>query len=231
MAAPALRILKRAAKAIGAALALLVVAFPLAGWIGSALPRNDAPAPVTDGVEIMVETNGVHTGIVMPIVSPEMDWRTLFPSAALPVNGRLPTHVAVGWGEREVFLNVPTWGDLKPGTALRIAIMGGAPVMRVSHYIRPAPGPNHRPVMLSRADYGRMVEAIAASLADEPAPREILRGTNPRDAYYHARGHYTLVYTCNNWVADMLAQGGVQMGRWTPFAGGVMKWIEPPSER
>ena len=229
MAAPTLRLLKRAGLALGAALALLLVVLPLAGWIGSFVPRNEAAAPVTDGVQILIETNGVHTGIVMPVVTPEMDWRGVFPSASDPVDGRLPTHVAVGWGEREVFLEVPTWGDLKPSTALRIALLGGEPVMRVSHYIRPAPGPNHVPVTISRADYARMARAIAQGLRDTDGMPQVLRGTNPRDAYYLARGHYSLANTCNSWVGDMLAAGGQQMGLWTPFAGGVMRWIEPPS--
>lgn len=212
-----------------AALLAVAVLFLLAAWIGSSLPRNSPGQAAADGVTIMVETNGVHTGIIMPIVSPEMDWRAVFPSASRPVNGRLPTHIAVGWGEREVFLNTPTWADLKPSTALRIAFQGGEPVMRVSHYVRPAPGENFRPLTISRAAYARMAEAIAASLAPASRAHRPLRGVDPDDAYYPARGSYTLAQTCNSWVGDMLAHGGVPMGRWTPFAGGVMKWIDPPS--
>ena len=212
-----------------AALLAAAVLFLLAAWIGSSMPRNAPAKPPGDGITIMVETNGVHTGIIMPIISPEMDWRAVFPSAGRPMNGRLPTHIAVGWGEREVFLNTPSWADLKPSTALRIALQGGQPVMRVSHYVRPAPGENFRPLTITRADYARMAEAIAASLAPVPGVQNPMRGADPQDAYYPARGTYTLAQTCNSWVGDMLAHGGVPMGRWTPFAGGVMKWIDPPS--
>ncbi|MFC3099282.1 DUF2459 domain-containing protein [Altererythrobacter lauratis] len=220
-------------------LAGAALVFLLSAWIGSSLPRPtpasisapiSAPEPSAgDSVTIMVETNGVHTGIIMPIVSAEMDWRAVFPSAGRAVNGRYPTHIAVGWGEREVFLNTPTWADLKLSTALRIALQGGEPVMRVSHYVRPAPGKNFRPLTIARADYARMAEAIAASLAPAGGPHAPLRGVDPHDAYYPARGTYTLAQTCNSWVGDMLAHGGVPMGRWTPFAGGVMKWIDAPS--
>ncbi len=231
MAQAPLRWLNRLGKALGAllaALALVVVLFFLTGWIGSSIPRNGETPAIADGVTIMVETNGTHTGIVMPVVTAQKDWRETFPSAIIRPDGRIPTHIAIGWGEREVFLNVPTWGDLKASTALRIAIMGGEPVMRVSHYVRPAPSDTHRPVTISREAYDRLVTAIEASLPPAEAPREILRGTNPADAYYHATGSYTLAYTCNNWVGDMLAEADIQMGWWTPFAGGVMKWIEAP---
>ncbi len=218
----------KATTALLAGIALLALLFFLAGWIGSSIPRNGQTPEVADGITIMLETNGTHTGIVMPLVTPEKDWRETFPSAMIRPHGRIPTHVAVGWGEREVFLDVPTWGDLKASTALRIATTGGEPIMRVSHYVRPAPSETHRPVTISREAYARMVEAIEASLPPAKAPREILRGTNPADAYYHALGNYTLAYTCNNWVGDMLAEAGIQMGWWTPFAGGVMKWIAVP---
>jgi uncharacterized protein (TIGR02117 family) len=211
-----------------AVLVLIALSFLLLGWIGSTIPRNGPTPHVADGVEILIETNGTHTGIVMPVVTAEIDWREHFPSAGLPNNGRLPTHVAVGWGESEIFLHTPTWGDLKPSTALRIAVTGGEPVMRVSNHFSPAPGEFHRPVTISREAYRRMALAIAASLLEESGERSVLRGTIADDAYYRARGHYTLINTCNSWVGDMLAEADIQMGLWTPFAGGVMKWIEVP---
>ena len=235
MAAPALprltRRLLRAAAALLAAAVVIAALLLLAAWIGSAIPRNPDWTQSRSGVDIMVETNGVHTGIVMPIVTPQKDWRGTFPPAGLPrADGRLPTHIAVGWGEREVFLTVPTWSDLKPSTALRIATTGGDAVMRVSHYVRPAPGTNHRPLRIDPDTYARLVARIEASLGPVPdgGRRTVLRGTDPADAYYDAKGHYTLGNTCNSWVGDTLAHAGIRMGWFTPFAGGVMKWVPVP---
>lgn len=221
-----------------AGMALAAGLFVLAGWAGALIPRNadahddahDDSGPAIDGVQIMVETNGVHTAIVMPVATQDVDWRQVFPSATLAQNGELPTHVSVGWGEREVFMNTPTWGDLKAGTALRVAFAGGTAVMRVANYVRPAPGPNHRPVVISRAGYVRMARAIMASLPPAGStPRQPLRGVSTPDAYYDALGHYTLANSCNTWTGDRLADGGLRMGLWTPFAGGVMRWFEEPA--
>ena len=99
------------------ALAALVVLFALAGWIGSMIPRNGDWREPDSGVEILVESNGIHTALVLPLVTPEKDWRADFPAADLAVPGRPYTHVSVSWGEREVFLNTPTWWDLTPRTA------------------------------------------------------------------------------------------------------------------
>lgn len=201
--------------------------FVLAGWAGALVPRNAGAVPPADGVQIMVETNGIHTAIVMPIVTQDVDWRRDFPGVALPRGGEMPTHVSIGWGEREVFLNTPTWGDLKIGTALRIVFAGGSSVMRVASYVRPAPGPDHRPLVISRAGYVRLARSIRASLPPTYGqPRQPLGGLDRADAYYEAVGHYTLANSCNTWTGDRLADAGLPMGRWTPFAGGVMRWIE-----
>jgi len=226
------RRLLSAARAVLAGIALAIGLFLLAGWIGSAIPRNSAWREPAQGITIMVETNGTHTGIVMPIRTRVKDWRATFPEATY-VGARPATHIAIGWGEREVFLNVPTWGDLAPLTALRIASVGGTSVLRVSPYIRPAPSEYHRPLRLTEAQYRqlvRRVEASLAPLASGGGPKPIA-GTDPFSIYYPARGRYTMARTCNTWVGDALADAGVRMGAWTPFAGGVMKWIDPPAPR
>lgn len=221
----------RLAGKTAAVLALIVGCYFLAGWIGSSIPRNGGWEEPASGIDIMVETNGTHTGLVVPVVTAVKDWRETFPSAGRPrADGWMPTHISVGWGEREVFMNTPTWGDLKPTTALRIATIGGDAVMRVSHYVRPAPGEWHRPLRVSEAQYGRIVAQIEESLTP-PGPdgeREAMKGVAPGDVYYEAAGTYTVFWTSNCWTGDMLGDAGIKMGLWTPFPGGVMKWIEEP---
>ena len=211
-----------------------LVAAPLlliAAWIGSSLPRNSDRREPDEGVTIMVETNGIHTGIVMPVTTRVKDWRETFPSAGLPrSDGQVPTHIAIGWGEKEVFLETPTWSDLSVSTALRIVFQGGDGLLRVAHYVRPAPSPNHRPIRLREAEYARLVARIEQALPPEPPdrPRIVYTSYEPNAVHYDATGHYTLGNTCNQWVADTLAHAGIEMGRWTPLAGGVMKWIPEP---
>jgi hypothetical protein len=62
-----------------AGLASLLTLYLAAAWIGSTLPRNSGWVEPDSGITIIVETNGVHTGIVMPVTTPIMDWRTVFP--------------------------------------------------------------------------------------------------------------------------------------------------------
>jgi len=228
-----LGLLGRALAWLIALIALVVAGYFLAAWIGSSIPRNSGWTEAETGIPIMIEDNGYHTSIVMPVVTPIKDWRETFPSLAEPTtNGPRPTHVSVGWGDSEVYRTVATWDDLKPGTALRIATSGGPAVMRVAGYYRPGASPHHRWLILREAEYARLVARVEHTLPPiaDPAQRVSYSSFDPKAKVYDATGRYWIGYTCNQWVADALAEAGVEIGSWTPLSGGVMKWI-PQGER
>jgi uncharacterized protein (TIGR02117 family) len=225
MAAPARRLIKLLG-AVVAGILLGLLAWLLAAWIGSSIPRNAQWRQPAAGIEIMVETNGVHTALVLPLVTPEKDWRAEFPAADLALPARDYTHVSISWGEREVFLNTPTWWDLRPITVLRIIGIGGEGLLHVAHYVRPAPADDIRPLRLTHEQYRRLVAAIERSLPRGPRVR--YPGYGAQDVFYDAPGHYTAKNTCNQWTSDRLAEAGVRTGWWTPMAGGVMKWVPEP---
>jgi hypothetical protein len=57
------------------------------------------------------------------------------------------------------------------------------------------------------------------------------RSFDPEAGYFDSLGRYTIFNTCNTWVGNRLAAAGVKVGRWTPLAGGVMKWVPEPGSR
>jgi uncharacterized protein (TIGR02117 family) len=229
VAAPPLRRLIRWLAWTALGLFGLIAAYSLAAWIGSSIPRNADWREPADGVTIMVETNGVHTALVLPLVTPERDWRPIFPDSEIATPSPEYTHIAISWGEKQVFLHTPTWWDLRPWTVLRIVGIGGDSVLHVAHYIRPAPAADIRPLRLTRAQYAKLVAAIDRSLPSSPRVR--YPGYGAQDTFYDAPGHYTVETTCNQWTSNMLAEAGVKVGAWTPFAGGVMKWVPPVEHR
>lgn len=204
-------------------LALAIGLFMLAGWGGSAIPRNSGWSEPSNGIPIMVETNGVHTAIVVPLVTPQKDWRSDFPVGDLAGPDRGYTHVSISWGERAVFLDTPTWSDLSPLAALRAAV-GSDGLLHVAHYVRPSPSETARIVRLRASEYARLVSAIERQVMPRSA-RTTYPGYEDWDVFYAAPGTYYLGNTCNQWTSDTLAAAGVKVGWWTPFAGGVMKWF------
>lgn len=197
--------------------------FFIAAWIGSAIARNSDWVEPAGGVEIMIETNGVHTAIVMPLATPQKDWRQEFPIEDLAFPYREYTHVSVSWGERDVFLNTPQWSDLTLGVALGAAI-GGEGLLHVAHYVRPAPSEFIRPLQISNSEYAKLIAAIERDILPEEA-RQSYPGYGDYDVFYDTPGGYHLGNTCNQWTSDRLAEAGIKTGLWTPLSGGVMKWV------
>jgi uncharacterized protein (TIGR02117 family) len=221
---------RRRGLAIGAA--LVIGAYPLAAWIGSSIPTNPRTPPPTEGVQVLIASNGVHTAIVVPIANADQDWRGLFPTTDAVDPAQPYTDIALSWGERTVFLETATWADLKVSTVLHIVfggLVGGSDsVMHVERFVRPAPDDDFRPLLLSHAQYRALSTAIARDV-DPNGPRDHGYGSN--DTFYASRERYTALRTCNTWVGEKLRGIGVPMGAWTPLAGGVMRWIPKPGSK
>lgn len=204
-------------------LATIIVGFLLTAWIGSSIPRNGDWVEAEDGITIMIETNDVHTAIVMPLVSVQKDWRDDFPVGDVERPDIPYTHISISWGQKDVFLNTPTWRDLTLTTALS-AIVGGDALLHVAYYANPLPSPMHRELRITPREYARIVAVIERSIA-EPTERKVYAGYSWYDAFYDAPGTYHIGNTCNQWTSDILAEAGIKTGLWTPLAGGVMKWV------
>lgn len=214
----------RALRIAGAGLALLTMAYLLAAFLGSRLPRNMDWRPAATGVDIQVESNGIHTALILPKQAAGHDWGNMFSESHLPANApRGYTHVAISWGQRDFFLGTATWADLKLSTVAKAAT-GGEALLHVYHYRRPAPTPHSYPVRISVAEYRRLVASLESSMIAGAKP---IKGYGPQDVFYPARGHYSLIRTCNVWTADHLAKAGIRVGEWTPMPGGVMRWFRP----
>lgn len=211
-----------------AGLAAICALFFLSAWIGSSIPRNSDWEEPESGVTIMLETNGIHTGIVMPLVTPQKDWRNDFPRGDLIAAARDYTHVSVSFGEREVFLNTPRLRDIKISTAI-VAATGGDGLLHIAHYVRPAPSEDFRTLTISEDEYAKLVAAIEVQLPPKQG-REVYPGYAFHDVFYDTQQTYHLGNTCNQWSSDLLAEAGIKTGWWTPMAGGLMKWVDPPQD-
>lgn len=203
---------------------LLVAGYAAAGLVGGAIPRHAGWTPPEAGVRVLVESNGVHTGLVLPKVAAGVDLRELLPGGDL-ADPRYAAfdHVAIGWGERAFYLETATWADVRPLTILRAATGSDRTVLHVEHVRMPAPSEDTRAVVLRPEEYHRLVAFVRASFA--PAPRWHRTGYGANDAFYAATGRYDAVRTCNAWTGDALAAAGVRVGAWTPFPPTVLGWF------
>jgi uncharacterized protein (TIGR02117 family) len=208
--------------------ALALVALPLlylATAVGGALvPRNRGWEEPSQGVLIYVRNNGVHVDLVLPASAAGLDLHRLVPPSHIADAQAARGWVAFGWGQREFYLETPRWADLTARNAAR-AVFGGDALMHVEHVGQPRSSAEARPLRLERQAYRRLVAAIRSGFAIGEDGRAIpLPGTGyaDNDVFYEAVGHYSALRTSNQWTADVLADAGVKIGLWTPFAQGIM---------
>lgn len=224
---PAWRRRRRIAARIALAVAALPVLYLLVAAILGAVPANVAWREPQQGIAIFVRTNGVHTWIVMPKANAAIDWSGFAPGAHLadPRWGR-GNHVAIGYGDRDFYLNTPTWGDLSPRTAFAALFGGsGGTLLHVEHDHNPRPDPWTRRIKVTPDQYRRLVRFIAARFRLDGEGRTVPllgRGYNANDMFYEANGGYSFVLTCNEWTGRALRAAGIRTGLWTPFAQSVM---------
>jgi uncharacterized protein (TIGR02117 family) len=212
--------------------ALLIVGalagYVAAGFVGGAIPTNAHWRPPAHGIVIYVETNGVHTDLVLPVSAAGVDWRNLVkPSDIADPRYAAYDHVAFGWGDKRFFLETPTWADVRPGPVIGAALGLDGTVMHVEHLPAPSPSPDVRPILLRPDEYRRLADFIRASFAQLPPGErpEIFHGYDDYDAFYSASGRYDALMTCNAWTGSALRHAGVRVGAWTPFAPTVMEWF------
>ena len=217
-----LRIIAR----IAAGLAAVPILYLFAAFLLALVPANAGWKEAETGVTIFIRTNGVHTWIMVPKVTEEMDWRPFVPGEHLkdPRWGA-GDHVALGYGNRTFYLETPTWGDLTMKNAFLAAFGSGRSLMHADHDHAPQPNDYQRPITLTREQYARLSSFLRAAFQRDGHGRTlplIGRGYNESDMFYEAVGPYSAILTCNEWTGRALRHAGVRTGVWTPLSWSIM---------
>ncbi len=218
--------IERYARLITAALVMLICLYITAALVIGSIPTNDSWRQPAEGIEIYVESNGIHTDLIVPKLAAGIDWTM----QAKPGDLRDPRYaghdyLAIGWGEQSFYLETPTWADLKLKTLLGAGMGSSQTLIHIEHVPRPDVGDDVRAIILRPDEYRRLAAFIdsywSASANSHP-------GYGGWDAFYDSRGRYDAVRTCNSWTGRALHHAGVRVGAWTPFPDTVMGWFPAP---
>ncbi|RXK81948.1 TIGR02117 family protein [Filimonas effusa] len=207
---------------------LSIVAFVLlylgSAWVLSRIPVK-AETAGQPAVEIYLLSNGVHTDIVMPVKTEYRDWSSTILYSNTRSNDSSLSYIAFGWGDKGFYLETPTWADLKARTAFRAAFGLSTSAVHATFYKKLTEGAECVKTTISPSQYQRLIAYIDNGLqknsngAPIVIPTEARYGAN--DAFYEARGSYTLFHTCNTWTNNALKASGQKACLWTPFDSGI----------
>lgn len=221
--------LKQAVKAtayVGGGLLGALALYGAAAVVLSRIPVRRRPPDGPQEVEVYILSNGVHTDVVVPVRNAQMDWDQLVSYADTPAADPTMDFVGIGWGDKGFYLNTPTWAELSPRVAFEAMFWLSTTAMHATFHHRPAEGPECVRLLLTRAEYARLVRFIRATFAYDARGRtQHIRGHSygPYDAFYEAKGTYNLFYTCNSWTNAALKSAGQRAALWTPFDHGIFR--------
>jgi uncharacterized protein (TIGR02117 family) len=178
-------------------------------------------------IEIWLMKSGVHTDFVVPVKTKIKDWSKEFPIENTNAKDTTTPLIAIGWGDKNFYMNTPTWADLTFKTAVSAMAGLGSSSIHATYFYNIL---SDRPVIslkLSENQYRKLVKYIEGSLYRNKQNKAIfiqprwktVMGQN--DAYYEARNNYSIFTTCNSWINSGLKAADKKACLWTPFAGGI----------
>ncbi|MGP2570086.1 TIGR02117 family protein [Ornithobacterium rhinotracheale] len=178
-------------------------------------------------VTIYLLSNGVHTDFVVPIKNEIYDWQTLISPEDTKGGYRDYTYVAIGWGDKGFYMEIPTWSDLTPRIAARAAFGIGGTAMHTTYYKNIVPdGKETIEVKISKAEYKKLVDKIVNFFQLQNG-KSIQIKTDATydidDAFYEAKGKYSIFYTCNTWLNQVLKEVGLPSCLWAVLSNDIMK--------
>ncbi len=187
----------------------------------------DGVATKEKDISIYIVNNGAHTDIVMPVKSGVIDWSAWVPYEQTAGKDTTKSFVAMGWGDKGFYLETETWADLKPSVAINAAFGLSTTAIHVTYYAAMKEGERCRKIDISRAQYENLVRFIQNSFQTDAAGKYIYVDTDkqygPNDAFYDAKGSYSMLYTCNTWANNALKAAGLKACKWTAFYYGIFK--------
>ncbi len=202
------------------------------------MPRNLGyrQPDVGEGVTIFVRSNEIHTDLVLPVIvgDPAIDWRVRFPPQHFQADVSDYRYVAVGWGNRQFYVETPRWSDLKLSSAIGALCWPSETVLHVEYLYDAAHSEHFHELRISREQYRELaafVESSIGKLDERGVAKPATTVTyGSADRFYSATGRYHALNTCNQWTGRGLARAGAPVGIWTPLKQHVL-WRLPDSDR
>ncbi len=209
-----LRLMLRGALVLAGAITLYLAA----AVAGALIPGPRAAIDGAPEIEIALAEGPIHYDFLLPL-TPEVRSRFGFAEqAGVAVADPDARWLVVGWGAREFYTSVGSYGDVS-AAALFWGVVGDASVMRLG-----AVGEIGNPeavatLRLSRPQFEALLAALDAGFRrDATGAPIVLDGVHlgANDGFYEGTGGFHLGRTCNVWVSEVLRAAGLRFGIWTP---------------
>ncbi|MGM5631738.1 TIGR02117 family protein [Apibacter raozihei] len=204
-----------------------IVLYFLSAIILSRIPVQGDKNNLTE-IPIYISTNGMHTDFVFPIKTEEIDWSNEIKFADIKSKDSLQKYIAIGWGDKGFFLDVPDWDHVKFSIAFKAAFGLSTTAIHTTYLKKVTEDNQCKKIMISKTQYKKLVEYIQKDFKRDSNGDIIHIKTDKTygatDSFYQAKGSYNFLFTCNTWANSGLKYAGMKACLWTPFQQGIFNF-------
>lgn len=94
-------------KKLGLGILLFLLIYVGSAFLISKITVNSDAENQAKGIAIYIQTNGVHTDIVLPIKNEVKDWSQDIKATNTKANDTTATCITFGWGDKGFYLDTP----------------------------------------------------------------------------------------------------------------------------
>ncbi len=205
----------------------VVLLYLFLGYFLPIIPVQAVATPEQKVVKGFIKTNGMHTDIVVPVKSDYVDWSEKFPFENTLSKRTDYKFVGIGWGDKGLYLDTPTWADLKFSTAVKAAFWMSDAAVHTTFYDEMKVNDSVKSFTMTERQYERLIKYVDDSMDKDREGNYINIPTNAvygkDDAFYEAKGAYSFLFTCDTWTNKGLKVAGQKAALWTPTDFGIFR--------
>lgn len=220
------KIIRITLKTLGIIIGVLAL-YALAAWLIPYIPVNKkAQQEGPDEVTIYIKSNGVHTDIVVPVQTAQFDWTKYIKYEHTDDKDSTMAYVGIGWGDKGFYLQTPQWSDLKFSTAFKAMFYLSTSAIHATFYPQINEDENCKAIQISYQQYEALNRFLVNSFDLDAGGNTIHipsvnDGYGSTDAFYEAKGRYSLFYSCNTWANNALKAAEQKACLWTVTDKGI----------
>ena len=203
----------------------IVLLYLVAAVGGALVPGQVAQVSGDRDTTIVLVAGPIHYDLLLPT-----DFATLQAFGFLEESGMIigdADWIVAGWGSRAFYTSTGTYAGLN-ASVIWDAATGDASVFRfdLAYGDWTKTGLS---IVISHEQLDLLRGQILQGLDRDDTGRAVLipgAALSATDLFYEANSHFSILRTCNVWIADVLRGAGVPMGIWTPtpYSVSLSRW-------
>ena len=200
---------------------LIPVVYVVISLVVTYIPASPKSHDCATDKRIYLSTNGVHLEIIIGLKNLNDKIREGL------YYDETDQYLSFGWGDREFYLNTPTWNDVTFGTAFQAVFLKGESLMHIGRHNRE--DANWVAIDICEVQLEELsayINSTFKSTGDSAKIRLHGKGYWDNDDFYEARGSFSCFKSCNTWANTGLKKIGLRTAVWTPFDFGVLRYFQ-----